>query len=341
GISANAEKSSSALDQVQVVVIDSSKIILQFLQAEFENLAVKARYFTSGIEGLGFLREAADRELVVIISEEMHDLNAMDLIKLLDKSIAKGTLEPIILRNPWHTSIQENQNQVRVLNKPLRSQKVYELLVSTIEEKNPAFLYTDTVYQSLNFDVLVVDDNYSNQLVAVGMLEKLGCTATVAVSGKDAVETVVRKNFDLVLMDCQMPVMDGFDATRQIRLLEEGGPRLIIIAMTANNRLEDMQKCISAGMDDFLAKPLRLNSLREKILKWLTPESGYLIKDASKTAESIQSSLVFDTQVVDELRESLGDVFDAMLLAFLEDTPVYIDSLKLAVAEGDVQQVRD
>lgn len=118
--------------------------------------------------------------------------------------------------------------------------------------------------------VLLVEDNLTNQMVATAMLKSLGLDWQWAQNGEQAVACVRQKNFDLVLMDCQMPVMDGFEATTLIRQLPQGrGLNLPIIAMTANTMQGDDQKCLAAGMDAFLPKPYTLSALRDMLAPWL------------------------------------------------------------------------
>lgn len=121
----------------------------------------------------------------------------------------------------------------------------------------------------------MVDDNRPNQKVAIAMLERMGCQCELVDTGKGAVEAVIRNRFDAVLMDCYMPVMNGYDATRQIRMYEGGhdnSPGIPIIAMTANNTQLEVDRCMDAGMDDFLSKPLRIDDLEKMLLKWVPPD---------------------------------------------------------------------
>ncbi len=117
--------------------------------------------------------------------------------------------------------------------------------------------------------VLLVEDNPVNQKVACRMLERLGCTVEVVEDGKAAVDRVHDTVFDLVFMDCQMPVMDGFEATRAIRRMESGhGRHVTIVAMTAHAMTSDREACLAAGMDDYMAKPIRADMLREALERW-------------------------------------------------------------------------
>ena len=116
--------------------------------------------------------------------------------------------------------------------------------------------------------VLLVEDNPVNQLVAKGMLGKLGCDVVIAAHGGEALSQLERSNFDLVLMDCNMPVMDGYEATRQIR--QSGRwPQLPIVALTANAMPEERERCRSAGMNDYLAKPFRREELEALLDLWV------------------------------------------------------------------------
>ncbi|MCD6198237.1 MAG: response regulator [Deltaproteobacteria bacterium] len=118
--------------------------------------------------------------------------------------------------------------------------------------------------------ILIAEDNIVNQKVALKMLEKMGFRAdAVANNGREAVKAVVDMPYDLVLMDCQMPEMDGYKATREIRNSKSEIRNLPIIALTANAMKGDREKCINAGMDDYLAKPLSPKALADVLEKWL------------------------------------------------------------------------
>jgi len=117
--------------------------------------------------------------------------------------------------------------------------------------------------------ILVVEDNRVNQVIARQMLSKLGCVVYVAVNGKEACALMQERSYDLVLMDCQMPEMDGFEATRTIRSREAGRRRTPIVALTAGVLKEEREQCYAAGMDDFLSKPIDRNELETTLEKWL------------------------------------------------------------------------
>jgi CheY-like chemotaxis protein len=121
--------------------------------------------------------------------------------------------------------------------------------------------------------VLVAEVNHINQVVAVAMLTKLGYTAAVVPNGREAVEMCTHDDFAAVLMDCQMPQLDGYDATREIRRRESGGRRIPIIAVTAQSRTSDRAHCLEVGMDDYVSKPLRPGELEAALQRWLPATS--------------------------------------------------------------------
>ena len=117
--------------------------------------------------------------------------------------------------------------------------------------------------------VLVVEDNLVNQMVIKGMLGKIGVPFDLANNGQEALEKVGAHAYDLILMDCQMPVLDGYSATEKIRQLESDAAKIPIVALTAHALAEEAQRCSAVGMNDFLSKPLTMDVLRNMLEKWL------------------------------------------------------------------------
>ena len=161
--------------------------------------------------------------------------------------------------------------------------------------------------------ILLVEDNAVNQKVAQRYLEKLGVTCDVARNGREAIETWQKGNYDLILMDCQMPVMDGFEATREIRGQERHGKRIPIIALTANALASDRDNCLAAGMDEHLGKPLELAKLEACLAQHLAGRSPQPIDAANVPAAPPQAPVDLPA-----LREIVGD--DAEFQRELIDT---------------------
>lgn len=146
----------------------------------------------------------------------------------------------------------------------------FETATEALIEKKQAT--TDNDQSDLNAKILLVEDNPINRMVAQKMLEKLGVKTEIANNGVEAVSQLTQKSYDLVLMDCQMPEMDGFDATREIRQIgvkSINDKQVPIVAMTANVMSGDRERCIKVGMNDYIGKPVKLDNLEEVLRKWL------------------------------------------------------------------------
>jgi len=170
--------------------------------------------------------------------------------------------------------------------------------------------------------VLVVEDGVVNRKVAVELLSRAGCESDVAVDGEEAVTATARTAYDLVLMDCQMPRLDGYEATRAIRARESasGSRRVPIVALTAQAVHDDRERCLAAGMDDYLSKPIRAAALREILDRWLLAPSE---PAPAGPRASGANEPDMDAEVLAELRELGGtagpEVLAEILTTFLRE----------------------
>ncbi len=189
--------------------------------------------------------------------------------------------------------------------------------------------------------VLLVEDNPVNQGVILKVLSKLGMRCETAADGEEAVRLCQQQRYDMVFMDCQMPVMDGYEATAQIRKLENEGQRLPmpIIAMTANAMEGDREKCLDAGMDDYLPKPVSLEQLRNTVRDWLFTTGGgnTVPKVVDEASPAGVSRSVLDETVLAELKVIMEDEYLNLLATYLRNAPTLLDDVREAVENGDVQ----
>lgn len=119
------------------------------------------------------------------------------------------------------------------------------------------------------YQILLAEDNVFNQKVATAMLKKLGVTVDVAANGQEVIDKLQKASYTLILMDCEMPVMSGYEATEKIRQIERDSEQHIpIIAMTAHGSSEDRSQCLRLGMDDYISKPFRMDTLQELLARW-------------------------------------------------------------------------
>lgn len=213
--------------------------------------------------------------------------------------------------------------------------------------------------------LLLVEDNPVNLLVAQKLLMVLGHACDTATNGEIALTRMADGNYDLVLMDCQMPVLDGYTATRRWRAHEAThtpGRRLPIIATTANAMAGDRQRCLDAGMDDYLSKPITRDQLEACLRRWLqpappsapvpTPDLPSATRpagpppevtsmDTPATNTPAPTAAVLDMAVLDELREIAGTEAQAIVRLFLEDAPRLAQQMEQACAAPDLEALRE
>ena len=193
--------------------------------------------------------------------------------------------------------------------------------------------------------VLVVEDNPVNQLVAVGLLEVFGYSAVTADDGILALEELAHDSYDIILMDVQMPRLDGYAATRQIRAQEGPDQRVPIIAMTAAAVEGERERCLAAGMDDFLTKPVDPTSLEHTLNKWLQKEPSMVLppNSATPTPPDPQPDQDLDERRIGELRDlDPGDTtyLDRAIGNFVKNTPTTMVSIRSAYDEGDAATLK-
>ena len=225
-----------------------------------------------------------------------------------------------------------------VMRKPIKPSHLYDTLVSllagqAVRRSMPRRPPQETLPALRSLRILLVEDNAMNQRVATLILQKLRQRADLAGNGLEAVAAVQRQPYDVVLMDCEMPEMDGFAASRVIRgaLPTWAQPR--IIAMTANAMEGDRERCLAAGMDDYVAKPIRIEALAEALAR--TP-----VREAADTGASEPSTWFNDAALAD-LEEAVGPhEVAAIVAAYVAETPYFMERLQDAVAVGDAPLAR-
>ena len=185
--------------------------------------------------------------------------------------------------------------------------------------------------------ILVAEDNATNREVALAQLRMLGYRAGAAANGAEATEAVRHGGYDLVLMDCEMPVMDGFEATRRIRLLPSPIP---IIALTADAMVADRERCLRAGMNDYLAKPADLERLAEALGKWLPVSGGGDTAPTAAARGEERAPAVFNAETM--LRRLRGDrqLAGVTLQGFLQDVPTQLENLGARLDRADAPGAR-
>jgi two-component system sensor histidine kinase/response regulator len=192
--------------------------------------------------------------------------------------------------------------------------------------------------------VLIVEDNPINQKVALRQVESLGYQADVVANGLEALAALLRGQYSVVLMDCQMPEMDGLEATGAIRRREGGRRHTPIIAMTANVVNGDREKCLEAGMDDYISKPVQRDILRRTLEKWSTQADGPLSgRENGPLEEGLDQGIPDSTGLIgrlQELEEEFGpEMVVTLATLFVSDTEARLAAIRRCVGERDCKQL--
>jgi CheY-like chemotaxis protein len=230
-----------------------------------------------------------------------------------------------------------------VLWKPLKLSQVRDRLLETVGE--PVEMDSDTTSviapeeasaRAQSLRILVAEDNPINQTVAVRLLERLGYSADIAANGREVLERLDESRYDVILMDVQMPHMDGLEATRAICERWPAGQRPRIVAMTAEAMAGDRERCLRAGMDDYIVKPVTLDGLAE------TLADGDPATRRSAAGIAADTDGPIDRIVLDQLREDLGGMEPVreVIATFLDKTPVILRELREAADRVDADGIR-
>jgi two-component system, sensor histidine kinase and response regulator len=274
------QKNPPELRGMQALVVEDNPVGARIYRQALEKIGVGVKVAQSGRQALELIAAGAGFDFV-LLDYHMPQMDGLELAQRLTRLKRLKQLDPALKLIMLSSSDIRGEPAVRSLDgyavKPVLQDALYQLVarafssapkMKTLSHHAPAEA-ASAVADGSRYRVLLAEDNAVNQKVAVRMLERLGCRVDVAANGVEALAMWERLPYDVVFMDCQMPEMDGLEATRQIRqleLIDEG--HTPIVAMTANAMPKDQQDCLAAGMDDYLAKPVKIDQIEAVLVRW-------------------------------------------------------------------------
>lgn len=330
----------------KVLVIDDNKTNRTILEHLSEQWGLKYSSADSAKVALSLIAKShQDKQPfdIIITDMMMPEINGNELSELI-KSDPRNQNIPVILLtsiSPDQTSDNNLINEKlfnHILMKPAKQSMLFDALISVIDADTTAesTLNTDDdLFPFRDYAALLAEDNITNQRVAEGMLKKLGFTITTVENGQEVLNEITKFTPDIIFMDCQMPILDGYAATDAIRNLEYPLKNIIIIAMTANAMPEDRGKCLLAGMNDYISKPLRYETIYDTAKKWLPIEQH----KTSDIINSENSYNLLDMNTVDSLRSIINDDFSKLIEEFYITTQESIQNLITDNKDNDTESI--
>ena len=261
-----------------VAVVDDNRTNRTILERYLSSWGMPERSFENGRDAVQEMRDAARRDVafdVALVDMMMPGMDGRAVAAEIRADEVLRNLVVILLTSAGHSEVPVPGVDAELV-KPVRPSQLFDVLHTLLSERSarsqrsPVEVELGPPDPSRQWSrVLVVEDNTANLKVAVRMLERLGYRAEVASNGAEAVSALEHMQYDAVLMDCQMPEMDGYEATRLIRKNERVGRHVPIIAMTAAAMSGDRERCLAAGMDDYISKPVKLHVVAAVLERWL------------------------------------------------------------------------
>ena len=344
----------AALSDLRVIVVDDNATNRKVLSYQLKSWGIEYSLAVDAQEALELVAQAVAEERpfdVGLLDMQMPGMNGLELARKLRQDLGQQDMRLILLTSLGRLSHEERRKAPEIdefLVKPLKQSRLFDTLMEVLHrgtEATPQVVETEAALVADGDEderpILLVEDNAINQRVAIKLLQRLGRQARVASNGVEALDMLSRESFSLVLMDCQMPEMDGYEASRRIRQQETGGKRIPIVAMTAHAMQGDREKCLEAGMDDYISKPVRLEDLGAAIERVMVP----------RLAKSSEAPM--DSRRLEELRDpdrhpssaSLGEALSQFrnhglrLMASISDAVAASDAPALRLFAGELRRL--
>ena len=363
-------------DAPRVLVVDDNENNRACLVLQLREWGLRVQAAPDGPQAMQQLLSASVEKQpfdVALVDQKMVGMDGMALVEAV-RAVSSLAELPIVLLtvSPLSSEVQARFGIVRCISKPVHQPDLYACIASLTTQDRKIVDVAPAEFVSRRelgkARILTVEDNPINQEVVQCMLAKVGCSCETAADGPTALSMISSRPYDLILMDCQMPAMDGYEVTAAIRDKEQAGrlpasgrgpkERLPIIAMTANVLKGDREKCLAAGMDDYLSKPFRPEQLFECLESWL-PDSlesnvrddknaqkpGAASTEAPEGSAPQDAAPVIDRESLDQLREleraGSENLLDRVIQEYVSSTPSLIADMREEAARGNADAVRE
>jgi PAS domain S-box-containing protein len=337
-----------------VLIVDDNATNRLFVARLLENWGMTHQAVPSGEQAIQCLNRGESFD-IGLIDLQLPEMNGGTLAQEIYRLSGSKPFPLVMITSLGkRDDLPSEENYAGVIHKPIKPIQLYNILMNALRvELTPA----DTPQEEDLFDtglgerhplrLLLAEDNLINQKVAINLLERLGYRADIAANGLEVLEALRRQPYDVVLMDIQMPEMDGVEASRLIRELLPASHQPTIIAMTAHALHGDRERYIEAGMDNYISKPVRVEQLREVLLdcKPIHPRGTNTLTNSRNMEVVLNTKLAhkksFDISMIDQLKATVGgksETLASLVKSYLDETPHYLASMREALEFGDIDR---
>ncbi|HUA65233.1 MAG TPA: response regulator [Alphaproteobacteria bacterium] len=339
---------------LRVLIVDDNAASRSALEARLAQWGMNSRSVGDSKAALEIFRSGGEFD-VALIDAQMPEADGFALAAEIHH-LPRAELLPIVLLVPLGVRMEPPPSaRIPFINyapKPLKTGQLFEAIGRAMNntkapaEKAPEVKMETPKPAAQSLQVLVCDDNSINQKVAARILQQIGYKPDVVANGKEALDALDKKKYDLILMDVMMPEMDGLEATREIRkrqkegILENYKSRIVIIAMTAQAMQGDREKCIASGMDDYLPKPIRPGDVSGMITRWIAPAPATQGSPAPSSAASSPDAVPVEMDRLAELADGDKDTLRELVNLFISQTTRQLSQLETAVNANKPEEVR-
>jgi CheY-like chemotaxis protein/HPt (histidine-containing phosphotransfer) domain-containing protein len=327
---------SDELKGLNVLIIDDYPINVEILERQVAGFGMVYDSVLRGSAGLEKLRSAQQKNVpfdLVLLDMDMPDMDGLEVIRRIKADPTLNKTPIVMLTSVWMRGDVHAPKPDAYLTKPVKQSDLQDTLLKVLghlmdEPVEPASQHClSQGEQQIDCHVLVAEDNLTNQKVTMAMLMIFGCRVSLADNGRQAVEMFLKDAPDLVLMDCQMPEMDGYQATIKIRRHEKKlTTKTPIVALTAHAMAGSREKCLAAGMDDYLSKPFTMKVLQAKLERWFLSDERMGVQHEHGPDTQVSSL----SQEGPAAEDSLGDETDSTVI-----DPQAIQTIKALQMEGE------
>ena len=356
----------SGFSQLHTLVVDDNPTNREILDYWLRSWGMRPVLAASAPEALALLKQQADAGApfdLMLTDWCMPGMDGGQLMDALAVDARFNRLAIIVLSSAGLAARPEVAERAPLLLKPVRQSELHNLIAQVIAgDLTRKFHSVEPAAETnkpsrLTGRVLLAEDNLVNQEVACAMLQRIGVTTKIANNGLEALESLQQDSFDLILMDCQMPILDGFDATASIRQREAklGLPALPIVALTANAISGDREHCLAQGMSDYLSKPFSQEQLHQLLARWLPERSAQSDQNAELTtadpvipnvtrisgaaAGASATAIEIDQQVIRQLRELREGLLPRLIELFREGSPPLLSQIEAALNQQNADML--